>query len=104
MHKNWGINHGIYHATVIFRFSFWYSCTTFSSQVPSTLSMAGDKSHQKTVVFQLVMALSMKNLQQEGKIQQTGEQHKTNFLCLLQKVILCPGVVREREFARDSGD
>lgn len=102
MHKNWGINHGIYHATIIFRFNFWYSCTAFSSLVPLTLSMAGDKSHQKTVVYQLVMTVSMKNLQQEGKIQlKLGNSIKQTFLCLLQKVILWPGVVKEREFATE---
>lgn len=64
--------------------------------------MAGDKSHQKTVVFQLVMPVSMKNLQQEGKIQLKLENSiKQTFLCLLQKVILWSGVVREREFATE---
>lgn len=66
------------------------------------MSAAGEKSHQKTVVFQLVMAVLMKNLQQDGKPQMKLENStKQTFLCLLQKVILWPGVVREREFATE---
>lgn len=46
------------------------------------------------------MAVSMKNLQQEGKTPvETGEQHKTNFP--LPFVILRPGVVRDKEFATE---
>lgn len=48
------------------------------------------------------MAVSMKNLQQEGKTQLKLENSiKQTFLCLLQKVILRPGVVRDKEFATE---
>lgn len=64
------------------------------------MSAAGDKHCRKTVVFQLVIAVSMKNLQQDGKTQLKLENStKQTFLCLLQKVILWPGLVRDREFA-----